>query len=193
MKKIAILIFCFISTLSQAQNKKIEKEERIDRSKMPEASSILIDNIPKKARKLRYFHETDGEKESYEAKFKYQGSIFSIEFEKEGNLQDIEVTLDKNQLPKPSFKKIKEYLKTSHERHKIEKIQAQYLPTDETSIKNLLLKSLAFSSHHPDNYEIIVAVKNKGKLKKFEMFFSENGKFKTQREIIRNSYDYLIF
>jgi len=195
MKKLFILIIILSTALVQAQDKKIEKEEGIDRKEMPDASFFLIEKIPSKAKRLRYYYQTDGQEKSYETKFKFKGSIFSVEFAKDGNLQDVEVTLKKKQLPKTSLENIQTYLKRNHERHKLEKIQAQYLPKDtsKSAAEKLFLKSLSFDTQQPDNYEIIVAVKNKGKLKKFEMLFDENGKFKSEREIIRNSYDYLIF
>lgn len=195
MKKLFIIIIILSSAFVQAQDKKIEKEEGIDRKDMPEAASFLIEKIPEKAKRLRYYYQTDGEEESYETKFRFKRSIFSVEFGKDGKLQDVEVTLKERQLPRISLENIQNYLKVNHERHKLEKIQAQYLPrnTSENVAEKVFLKSLSFDSQQPDNYEIIVAVKNKGKLKKFEMLFDKNGEFKSEREIIRNSYDYLIF
>lgn len=195
MKNLILSFFLLTAFSLLAQDKKIEKEERIDAEEMPTSSSFLIERIPEIAKKLRYYYETDGEKESFEAKFKYKGSIFSVEFGKYGKLQDIEVTLKEKQLPKQSLKNIETYLKKNQDRYKIEKIQAQYLPkaTEKNSAEKLLLKSISFNTQPPDNYELIVAVKNKGKLKKFELIFDANGQFKSKREIIRNSYDYLIF
>lgn len=195
MKKLLIVIFCFSVALMRAQEKKIEKEERIDFREMPASTLFLIKKIPENAKRLRYYYETDGEKESYEAKFKLSSATFSVEFGKAGKLQDIEVTLDAKQLPTTTLKNIQTYLAANHERYNIEKIQAQYLSTATNleSTEDLLLKSLSFKSQKPDNYELIVAVKNNGVLKKFEMLFNETGKFKNERKILRNSYDYLIF
>lgn len=195
MKKLFIITFILFTALAQAQDKKIEKEEGIDREEMPEDAFFLIDKIPQKANRLRYYYQTDGEEESYETKFKFKRSIFSVEFGKDGKLEDVEVILKEKQLPKQTLQNIQTYLEKNHERHKLEKIQAQYLPNSvsESSAEKLFLKSLSFHTQQPDNYEIIVAVKNKGKLKKFEMLFDKNGQFKNEREIIRNSYDYLIF
>ncbi|MBZ9729590.1 hypothetical protein LB467_07795 [Salegentibacter sp. JZCK2] len=195
MKKLFIITFILFTALAQAQDKKIEREEGIDREEMPEDAFFLIDKIPEKARRLRYYYQTDGEEESFETKFKFKRSIFSVEFGKDGKLQDVEVTLKEKQLPEKTLQNIKTHLEKNHERHKLEKIQAQYLPNSasESSAEKLLLKSLSFDTQQPDNYEIIVAVKNKGKLKKYEMLFNKKGQFKNEREIIRNSYDYLIF
>ena len=181
-----------ITTLSAlAQDKKVEKEKDINADRMPGNSlEFLMKNIPEKHRKLRFYYETDGEKESYEAKFKHSGSRFSVEFSSEGILEDVEVEADDDELEKSVLKNIKDHLKDTHERFKIEKIQFQYVNND-NPIETMQRAKQLFST--PDHYELIVATKNKGKLKKYEMTFDAQGKFEKQREIIRNSYDYLIF
>ena len=187
MRQLLALLF-LLPALTIGQAKKIEKEEDIARKKMPEvAKSYLSQNMPKK-----YYYETDGDKESFEAKFKHKGSRYSVEFNKQGKLQDIEVKVQKKQMKNNSLEKIKSYLKSNHERFKIEKIQAQFI-TDKRSPDESMVKSRDVQNSIPDNYELIVATKNDGKLKKYEYLFDSDGNFKKEREIIRNSYDYLIF
>lgn len=188
MKHPIFILILIIPILTSSQEKKIEKEERIDLSEMPEkAQTYLRDYMPQKIRRLRYYFETDAASESYEAKFKYTGRRFSVEFNKAGLLQDIEVETEKEELPPSVLSNIEGYISSKHERFRIEKIQAQFLSDGMDMKRSLKPGSI------PDNYELIVATKNRGELKKFEMLFDENGNFKEEREIIRNSYDYLIF
>jgi hypothetical protein len=195
MKNRVIFIFFLITAVLQAQEKKQEREEGIERDEMPSSASFLIEKIPEKAKRVRFYSETDGENESYEVKFNFNKSIFSVEFGEKGKLQDVEVTLNDKEVPSTIIENIEVYLEESQERYKIEKIQAQYLPLTpkDSSGLHVLLRSLSFKNNAPSNYELIVAVKNNGNLKKFEMIFDENGHFQNKREIIRNSYDYLIF
>ena len=44
-----------------------------------------------------------------------------------------------------------------------------------------------------ENYELIVAIKQKGKLKKMEILFNARGEVLNRRDILRRSYDFLIF
>lgn len=193
MKHLLLLFMLIISTFAFSQDKKIEREEDIERSQMPEkAQKYLKGRKPENLRKLRFYYETDGDKESYEAKFKYKGNRFSVEFNELGTIEDIEVQVKKRNLNKEVRKKIESYLDSKHDRFKIEKIQLQYLPKGDNPAK-IFQKAIDHINTIPDNFELIVATKNNGKLKKFEMLFDPNGNFEKEREIIRNSYDYLIF
>ncbi|MCP9199540.1 hypothetical protein MKO06_06455 [Gramella sp. GC03-9] len=192
MKQMLLSFLLFLPIFALSQDKKIEREKDIDLLEMPKAAQRYIqDNLPENHRKLRNYYETDGEKESYESKFKFQGNRYSVEFNKNGKLEDIEVTLKKRELQKDLLEKIENYLETQHDRFKIEKIQAQYLAGNKHT--SAVLPGGINENVTPDNYELIVATKNDGKLKKFEMLFDSDGNFVSEREIIRNSYDYLIF
>ncbi len=189
MKKFILLIL-FISASVVAQDKKAEKEESIDKKEMPEsAQSYLAENIPKKARKIRYYFEIDGDKKSYEAKFKLNSYRYSVEFSVNGELEDIEVEVDDDELDQSIFQNITRYIDAENDRYKIEKIQLQFLPesADIAAIYRTPLKA------NYSNLELIVATKNSGKLEKFEMTFDASGNFIKKRKAIRISYDYLIF
>lgn len=191
MRLILIILF-FIPFLGLSQDKKIEREESIDKEKMPVQAQIYLENnLPENFRRLKYYFETDGDSQSYEAKFKYRGHRYSVEFNKEGILQDIEVMIERKAVYPASLKSINTFLKSRHERFKIEKIQAQFLPGN--TPEACMQRSLRVQKTWPDNYELIVATKNQGKLKKYEFLFDRDGNLKEEREIIRNSYDYLIF
>ena len=193
MKHLLLIIILMLPIFATSQDKKIEKEEDIDREDMPEsAQEYLLQNIPEDINKLRHYYETDGDKESYEAKFKYNRHRFSVEFNETGTLEDIEVQVKKSDLEDVVLEKIENYLEKQHDRFKIEKIQAQYLSENDAP-EQTMQRAKKFDANSPNHYELIVATKNKGELKKYEMLFDTNGNFKNEREIIRNSYDYLIF
>lgn len=193
MKHLLLLVIYILPIFAFSQDKKMEKEDRIPLEEMPAtASSFLKENLPENIRKLRYYYETDGEHTSYEAKFKYARKNFSVEFDIEGRMEDVEVTAEKNELNKAIYKNIETHLEKNHERYRIEKIQAQYLSKNAND-KNTLNRSLNFHEFQPDNYELIVATKDEGELEKFEMLFDSTGMFVEKRKIIMNSYDYLLF
>lgn len=193
MKHLLLILILILPIFASSQDKKIEKEEDIKREQMPEgAQEYLLQNIPEDINKLRHYYETDGDKESFEAKFKYNRHRFSVEFNETGTLEDIEVQVKKNDLEDVVLEKIENYLDTQHDRFKIEKIQAQF-QSDNKNPEQTMKRARKFDKNSPDHYELIVATKNKGKLKKYEMLFDANGNFENEREIIRNSYDYLIF
>lgn len=187
------IFFLFLISFSVfAQNKKIERERRISEEEMPEKALRLLNaEKPEKARRIKFYLETDGEKASYEAKFKYRGHRYSVEFDTLGQLQDIEVELKNRDLPEHIFREITIYLTNDSEKHKIEKIQAQFV-TSESAARNFQ-RSLNFESNKPQNYEVIVVLKKDDQFHKFEMLFDDSGKFIRKREITRNNYDYIIY
>ncbi|MUP45360.1 hypothetical protein E0K83_06320 [Gramella sp. BOM4] len=192
MKQLLLSILLFMPIFALSQNKKIEREKDIALKEMPETAQRYIkNNLPENYRKLRCYYETDGQKESYEAKFKFDGNRYSVEFNQAGKLEDIEVVLKKKELDRNLLQKIEVYLSTRHDRFRIEKIQAQYLSGEKHTAK--VLPGGINEHASPDNYELIVATKNQGKIRKFEMLFDAEGNFVKERKVIRNSYDYLIF
>ena len=92
LKKISV---CFILVWmlpfnAMAQNK-YEREHRILKSQFPEKALGLITDKLVGAKRVRFYKEIDSAKISYEAKFKKDKLRYSVEFDTEGTLEDIEV------------------------------------------------------------------------------------------------------
>lgn len=86
-----VLLFC-IYGFSQSKN---EKEERIPASEFPEVSHKYFNGITDKVNYLKFYRETDGNKQSFEAKFKLNKLYYSVEFNTDGVLEDIEIVIKK--------------------------------------------------------------------------------------------------
>ncbi|HEA28803.1 MAG TPA: hypothetical protein ENH91_02205 [Leeuwenhoekiella sp.] len=179
-----LVLFMPISVFSQSVKNEVEK--RITKEEMPAEALRRLEQMPIKLEKARLYLEQDNEHRSVEAKVAHKGKKYSIEFEKTGNLHDIEVVITLDEIPKYIAKTIKNYLKNTYERYKIEKIQQQFSPSNTQD---------AFGERkNPDKYELIVATKNKeNKLEKKEIRFDPNGNLLETRKIIRRSYDFLLF
>jgi hypothetical protein len=191
MKKAFSILFLMISFAAFPQEKR-ETEKRIDRDEMPEKAMGFYDSqVPKDIRWERFYFEKDGADESYEAKFKFDGHGFSVEFDKTGELQDIEIGLKENEIPEPVLEKIKGQINAENELFNIEKIQGQFLPNG--SSKNVFGRALDFKKTTPDRYELVVAVKNNGHKKHYELLFDHEGNFVQKRKIIRESSSSLLF
>ncbi|HAT70621.1 MAG TPA: hypothetical protein DCS22_08940, partial [Flavobacteriaceae bacterium] len=80
---------------------------------------------------------------------------------------------------------------SNYERWKLEKLQCQYSHINNP--KETLEKALNKTQTKQENYELIVAIKQKGKLKKMEILFNARGEVLNRRDILRRSYDFLIF
>lgn len=186
-----ILIFLSASILS-AQNK-YEREYRIRKSQFPEKALDYISEKLEDARRIRFYKETDSAKISYEAKFKKDRLWYSVEFDKGGSLEDIEILIKPIDIPDDSFAAIEKYLKNYFSKYRIRRLQQQYPisesePTEETiknAFQNLMLPSI--------NYELIVSGKKEKTFEQFEILFDANGTFKSIRKSLPPNYDHVLY
>ena len=112
------LMILLLGLMGKAQFK-FEKESRISSSQLPPGVITLLPQITQDAKRVRYYHEFDGKKESYEVKLKKYGTHFSIEFSQEGVLEDIEMLMPKSELPVS----VLEVIGSHYQRYKLTWIQ----------------------------------------------------------------------
>ncbi len=173
------------------QNKN-EREFRISESELPENALSLIEEQLENAKRIRFYQETDGEKKSYEIKFKKVKLHYSVEFDLNGQLEDVEFIITPNDIPEDSWEKINGYLKENFEKFKVKKIQQQYpaqnrnaRQTIKDAFQNLILPYI--------NYEIVfVGKKEKGFLH-YEALFNSRGEIITLRRFLPANYDHVLY
>lgn len=183
-----LLVGCFVN----AQNK-YEREFRIRKSQFPPAAIGLIQDKLEDAKRIKYYKETDSTKISYEAKFKKDRLWYSIEFDEEGTLEDVEILIKEVDIPSEPMQEIRKYLDKSFGKYRIKRIQQQYPtsieePTNKTiknAFQNLILPTI--------NYEFIVAGKNDGEYFDYELLFGANGRFKNMRKSLPPNYDHVLY
>lgn len=186
-----ILSLLFMGTCI-AQNK-YEREYRIRKDQFPVVAKDLLHQYTKDAKRLKFYKETDSAKVSYEAKFKKDRLWYSIEFDTEGNLEDIEITIQPLDIPSETLANITSYFENNFIKHRIKKIQQQYVVEDTVALKetlrnafqNLLLPSL--------NYEIIAACKENKAYLQYEILFDAEGNFKNKRKRLPPNYDHVLY
>jgi len=187
-----IILFLFCGFFSFAQYK-YEREYRIRKVQFPEKALSYIEDKLIDAKRIRFYKETDSTKISYEAKFKKDRLWYSIEFDKEGELEDIEILIKPVDIPDDSFKAISQYLSKNFKKFRIRKLQQQYPISEnipvETTIKNafqnLILPTI--------NYEIIVSGKKEKNFEQFEILFDAEGNFKHMRKSLPPNYDHVLY
>ncbi|WP_396633117.1 hypothetical protein [Maribacter sp. R86514] len=186
---IASILLCFQVGLSQY---KYEREHRILKSQFP---ALAIANITENVtdfKRIKYYKETDSTKISYEAKLKKDKLWYSIEFNEEGTLEDIEILIKPTDIPNDTYAKILDYLNNTFTKYKIKRLQQQYLSNNEmvedifkNAFQNLMLPS--------NNYEIVVVgKKDKGYLD-YEILFDADGNFKNTRTSLPPNYDHVLY
>ncbi len=187
------LLVCMISSASAQDKYKYEREYRIKKSQFPEAAHALIQQYLEDARRIRFYRETDSAKVSFEAKFKQGRLHYSVEFNQEGELEDVEILIKEVDIPNESFNKITEYLETGFTKYRIRRIQQQYpVSKDETiqktlndAFQNLILPTI--------RYELIVAGKKENGFEDFEILFDADGGFLQSRKSLPANYDHILY
>ncbi|WP_424499543.1 hypothetical protein [Robiginitalea sp.] len=183
------LVFC-CSLNAQA---KYEREFRIKKSQFPQASLQLAEPFLDGVRKLRFYKEIDSSRQRFQIKFKRDKLKYSVEFNDEAVLEDIELGITEVDIPEASFQAMEAYLKDHFSKYKIRKIQQQYprtafSSTEETfriAFQNLILPEI--------RYEFIVHAKTPDGSMDFEILFDAEGKILKQRKSLPPNYDHVLY
>jgi hypothetical protein len=195
MMKYKLVWICCVLAFAKAEftkaqsEQKLEQEEKIAAVLFPKNAAKTVNEIGYARKKVIYYRETDGDKISYEAKLKYQDRKYSIEFDLNGVLEDVEIDFRKRKIPVNVRAKINKILDTVARKYRIEKVQEQYVAGDQSATQ--IKERIALKDF--DNFEIVVAFKDKRKIYRKEYLFDKNGSFISQRDVKRLEYDFLLF
>ncbi len=193
MNKIIWLVF-LIYAFAKAEvvyAQKVESEYRIDASQVPASALEFITDFKVK-NKIKWIQEVSASGSSIEAKFKSHGARYSIEFNANGELEDVEVVVSFASLDKKTKAAIKDYLKSNFDYYKIEKVQAQYIETPERMLQ-WRRKDQKERVLQP-TFEIVIKSRNSDEsAKRFEFLFDEQGAFLLKEQIVKRSDNILRF
>tara|TARA_R110002051_G_scaffold234092_2_gene295712 strand:+ start:1394 stop:1993 length:600 start_codon:yes stop_codon:yes gene_type:complete len=191
MKFKFLVLLCFLWPIATSAQVKYEREFRIKKSQFPAAAHQVLKRNLEGAKRLKFYKEIDSATISYEAKFKKSRLWYSIEFNKEGILEDIEITINVVDIPNETFDSIRHYLTTHFISYKIKKIQQQYVSNGDDgkvfkdAFQNLILPYV--------NYEIMCSGKKDKAYQDFEILFNSEGNFKTIRKSLPANYDHVLY
>ena len=189
--KFLVVLLCFGQFIfSQTKN---EKEERITKSEFPSAAQNIVETLPKNCKRINFYKETDGKKQSFEVKFKYKGKRYSLEFSNEGIIEDVEVVTKFKTVDTSVKTKIKAYFKSSYKKHKLIKVQKQYVFDSKIKPSQFINLVLSQDSDIAPNFEIIAEVKLDKQRQLREFTFDTNGTFINFRTINRESYEHVLY
>lgn len=167
MKNFFWIFFLLAPQVQALFAQKTEVEKRIPEKSFP-GNALLWLNAEFAQRKcLRYYLETDGDTTNFEAKFKWQGERYSVEFFKNGLLKDIEKQIRFKDIPASTQAVIQEKFQRVFKKFKVLKVQEQTLPNTPGK-----------------RYEIEVKGKNDSGTALFEYLFEADGRLVLSRQII---------
>ena len=189
-----VLLIVFACSLSAINGQyKYEREYRIKKSQFPTNALAFIEEELKHAKRIRFYRETDSTRISYEAKFKLDRLHYSVEFDQQGKLEDIEILIKEVDIPNESLNLMKSYLKEYFTKHRILRIQQQYPVSEDEPVQqtirnafqNLLLPSI--------RYELMVAGKKDDGYQDYEILFDADGNFMNMRKSLPANYDHILY
>jgi hypothetical protein len=185
-----VMLLWSLPILAQA---KYESEFRIKKSEFPQNAIALIRDQIEDVKRLRFYKEIDSVTISFEAKFKKDRLHYSIEFNSEGVLQDVEIRIREIDVPNDVLKSITKHLEKAHPNYKIHKIQQQYPIRDGMRVKKLIEDAFQNLLLPYINYELIVSCKaDTGRLE-FEYLFDGEGNFISKRKSLPANYDHILY
>lgn len=187
------LLFALSLQLLQSQEVKYEREYRIRKSQFPEKARALMEPYTESARRIRYYREIDSNRSSYEMKFKLARLHYSVEFNPEGQLEDVEIRIKPVDLPNSSWQAIMTDLRTRFKKFKVRKIQQQYpreaFPDDATTLRNafqnLILPQI--------RYELVVGARESTGYLDYELLYDAEGSFLKLRKSLPPNYDHVLY
>ena len=190
MNKYKYLILLFIGMVCNTYGQqKQEWEHRIPKEVFPPTALALLKPYLKNAKRIRFYQEKDGQKVSFESKFKLKRIFYSVEFSKNGSLEDVEFIIAPYDMPNETWETISNFLDTNYDRYRIKKIQQQYILNG--NAKNTLKQAFQNLILDTNNFEIIIAYRTPKGFKEMELLFNATGKLLSKRESEPQKYDHV--
>ena len=169
---------------------KYEREYSIKETQVPPDALSFVNEIFKDV-KINWFAEENLTGTYIEAKVKYSGKQYSIEFSDSGKILDVEILTKFKGLPENTRDLITTKLKEEFKNFKIVKTQIQWIGSRD------LLKAALSNKKLPMeviiHYELIVRAKKNELSKYHEVLFDQSGNIKSIREIVQGNVDNLVY
>ncbi len=190
---VRILLFALLtfSTSPLISQQKFEQEYRLDEDQVPSLASDFVEEISFD-RKVRWYLEEGLDRFSIEAKTRYRGHKYSLEFDSTGMLEDIEIEVEMEKLPASVIDSINTFLCKDFEKFKVTKVQLQ-LVGDPLTLKEWFEVPFATNDEIEVNYEIVAKTRNGQVRKEWEFLFNDEGRKRSESEIVTKNTDILEF
>lgn len=179
---ILLVMLCFSFGFAQEKN---EVEKRIKKQEVPQQAKAWLNDAYENKRKTRWYFQTDGDEEVYEAKLKHKKHLHSVEFNLEGDVQNVEVLIKEKEIDKEVHQNLINYLENNYNKYSFSKIQIKYTGEGDD------LEDMIDEEEFEDitiNYEIEYYGKSDSEDELWEGIFDEKGIFLSKRVVkIKNT------
>lgn len=182
-----VMLLMLLASVSYGQKREIEKA--VSSADVPENAKKWLDDTYEGNPNVRWFFQTDGEKEVFEAKLKWKRKWHSVEFLPDGEILNIEILMRHKDLDKEVQQNLSTYLNDTYQRSKIDRIQIQY--TGDSGDLEDLIDENEMGPSLTIMYEIEYFGRQNGKNNIWEGHFDKQGNFIKKRAIELRSTDVL--
>lgn len=188
MKKVLPLLCCLLTCLSLHAQEKLEKERRIQSYEVPAAARSFIDSCMFGGT-IKWYSEEELDGMSVEAKLKEVGYRYSIEFDTLGQIEDVEIEREPDQLSSWVIDSMRAYLARTTVKYKIKRMQVQWTGDREALI--MLIRAGQTHLPHTVRYEVEVKVRDEEGRHMHVYLFTAGGEFIQRRRVIYRTSDHL--
>ncbi|MHA7814890.1 MAG: hypothetical protein ACX93N_00305 [Pseudohaliea sp.] len=119
-------VIAFAVAMALSAQEKLERERSVRPSEVPEAARRWLRDAFEFLRSPRWYQDFYESGYTYEAKFKWRGQYYSVEFTSEGSLQDVEVEIGLADLPDEVRQNLRAHLSATYSTFEISRLQVQY-------------------------------------------------------------------
>lgn len=166
-----LLMFFSVSVLSGFSQEKFEREYRVKASEVPKNAIEFIDKCSFD-KKIKWYAEESQDGKTFEAKSRKNNHKFSIEFDTEGTVLDVEKKIKWKEIPLEKRTNIKKALEKRFKKHQVKKVQIQW-----QADTNFYINLINGKGEEEINefYEIVVKGKTDDKYELYELLIDGNG------------------
>jgi hypothetical protein len=174
LKSLFSIVLCLCLYHCAHAQTKYEKEYRLNQSQVPIRALEFVEQLPFD-KKIKWFREEGLDKSSIEAKTKYLSKKYSIEFSADGEIEDVEIQIETDEIPSDSYEEMLKHLKTTYQKFKFCKVQLQLTGSSDSIINAVIHQDLKSTQQVTVNYEVVLKVKRDNKHEQIETLFNNQG------------------
>ncbi|MBI1193212.1 MAG: hypothetical protein GC205_08560 [Bacteroidetes bacterium] len=124
MKQIVLYIYFLLFLVPLRAQVKFEQERKIAQQVVPDTAQKVVNEISTGSR-IKWYQEQRLDGISYEAKYTLNGRRYSVEFNHEGELEDVEIELKWKEVPLSAAKAMEAHFDSAYLKHRLRKVQEQ--------------------------------------------------------------------
>jgi hypothetical protein len=183
--------FILICCIPEAGAQKIEREKKVRKEVVPSTAIEFISSL-RVTSKIKWYHEESLRGISWEAKTKVGIKKYSIEFDENGVLEDIEIQIHESSLSPEVSKKMMNVLSRHLGKPVTRKIQQQLTGKPE-DLRAAFISKHTIPRTVTIRYEVVADGKVNGSKKRYEYTFDVYGNLLNHEQVLFRHTDNLEF